>query len=303
MNGKCEPVDFAISYAGEDIEKVRLLSDRLRQLRYRVFFADEQRPQLAGVDGEEFFERLFREAKQVIVFISRHYKAKEWPRFEWDVICERDRERRFIPIRLDDSSLKGFSSSVLYVSWSEMNLSDIADTCIKRLLSYERDAGIHRPSSYERTLDEIRHGSRGSVAKAYQLVIDNRSRTPLADAEMPIGSWSPSYHIEAVDWKNFSRVRRCVVNIRVGDDLERDELVFNLKHCCIKKFNDLKPDAIAVHAYSPSAELEGAPDVGMIDFAPFGDWGKAEDGLAYNLPTSEFDFALKLSSTSRQRGT
>ena len=294
MHENREPVDFAVSYAGEDLGPARILSKRLRHLGFIVFLADEQRRQLVGVDGEAFFEQLFTEAKQVIAFISKHYKAKEWPRLEWDVIRRRDRENRFIPIRLDDSLLLGLPSSVIYLPWSEAGLSEIVDACVERLLLHESQAGIRRPSMYERILDEIRHGSRGSVAKAYQMVIDNRSRTPLEDAVMPVGPWSPTYHIEVTDWQNFSKVRRRTVKIRVPDDLEKEELVFNLKHCCIKEFNDLKPDAVSVLAYSPSAELEGPADVGIIDFAPFGDWGRAEEGVAYNLPTPEFDFRIML---------
>jgi hypothetical protein len=36
----------------------------------------------------------------------------------------------------------------------------------------------------------------------------------------------------------------------------------------------------------------GAYTAGFADFAPFGKWEKAEEGVAYNIPTSEFDYSI-----------
>jgi len=68
--------DFAISYAGEDSGIAREIAHRLRETSrdLSVFFAEENEELLVGVDGEPFFERLFSESKQAIVFISKHYK-------------------------------------------------------------------------------------------------------------------------------------------------------------------------------------------------------------------------------------
>ena len=85
MNGDARNrIDFAVSYAGEDIKHVQEVTSRLQHLGFSVFLAEEQRGILAGFDGEDFFEHLFSTASQVVVFISDHYKKKEWPRYEWD---------------------------------------------------------------------------------------------------------------------------------------------------------------------------------------------------------------------------
>ncbi|MEM1292969.1 MAG: toll/interleukin-1 receptor domain-containing protein, partial [Cyanobacteria bacterium P01_H01_bin.162] len=83
--------DFAISYAGEDAEVARKISQRLQENSrdLDVFLAEENTELLIGVDGEQFFERLFTDAKQVIVVISKHYKHKQWTRLEWDIILDR----------------------------------------------------------------------------------------------------------------------------------------------------------------------------------------------------------------------
>jgi hypothetical protein len=38
-----DSVDFALSYAGEDVQLARALAQRLRELSLNVFIADEQR--------------------------------------------------------------------------------------------------------------------------------------------------------------------------------------------------------------------------------------------------------------------
>jgi TIR domain len=294
MTRSDDTVDFALSYAGEDVAVAQAVEQQLRELSFTVFLADDQRARLAGADGETFFEQLFTDAKQVVVFISRHYRAKPWPRFEWDVIGDRDVENRFIPVRLDDTRILGLPSNVFYVPWNGDNLQEVIDACVEQLLLFERDTGITRPTAYDRVLAEILNGSKGSLAKAYQLVKDGRQRDPLADADMPTGSWVPQYLIAESGWSNYSQVRRRLLKVRLPDDLAQDEMIFNLKHCCITEFNALKPDAVSVCGYSPQAELESAADLGVVEFAPFGEWGKVEEGLAYNLPTSLFEFRIRL---------
>ena len=288
-------VDFAISYAGEDAGVAREICQRLRELAFEVFFAENARRLLVGVDGEDFFERLFAEAKQVVVLISQHYRRKAWPRFEWDVICERSKDNRFVPIRLDDTKIKGLPSSVLYLEFTGSNWDEIVDTCVRRLLLYEQKAGIPRASEYEQILDALTNDSRGALAQAYQLVKDKRRRAPLADCPVPDGDFRPCYEVVGEEWCDFSVVRRRAVKIVVPTGLSRDELRFNLKHCAASQFNAFKPDAIMVFAYwgyADGYDLDGAFTAGSAIFAPFGRWEKAQDGVAYNIPTEEFDYSL-----------
>ena len=100
------------------------------------------------------------------------------------------------------------------------------------------------------------------------------------------------YEIVQSAWRNFSRVKRRALKVRLPRGLRRDELIFNLKHCCTKEFNDFKPDAVSIDGYTHEADLSGPADLAVIVFAPFGDWGRAEEGVAYNLPVSEFEFSL-----------
>lgn len=216
------------------------------------------------------------------------------------MIRERDLERRFIPVRLDNANILGLSSNVFYVDYREGDLQQIVDACVKRLLLFERDIEVERPTEYERILSAIQTESKGALAKAYQLVKDKRERSPFENAEYPAGEFSPVYEIAETEWRNYSTIRRRSVKIWLPEGLSKDEVIFNLKHCCVEEFNSAKPDAVWVGAYHADKKAEGVSrpvDVGRIEFAPFGDWGRAEEGFAYNIPTSEFKFNVSLNES------
>jgi len=289
--------DFAMSYAGEDSEVVEEITRRLRELCFNVFYARDVQNLLVGIDGEELFEQLFKEAKEVVVFISKYYKKKEWPRFEWDVIRERDYINRFIPIRLDNSKILGLPSNIIYKFFDGENYSEIIDLCVEKLLCYENEVGITRPTEYESILKAIQEKSNGALAAACQLVRDRRKRTPLEDCELPKGNWKPCYRVILTEWCNFSTVKRRSIKILVPPNLTKDQLIFNLKHCAATQFNAFKPDAIVVFAYKydqGQPSVNKAYDAGRLYFAPFGDWSRALDGFAYNIPTSEFQYSIDL---------
>lgn len=287
-------VDFAISYAGEDKEIASEISTRLKELGFNVFFGEDERYLLSGVEGETFFERLFTNAKEVIVLISEHYRGKDWPRFEWDVIRKRKLEHRFIPIRLDNSLILGLPSNTIYIRFKDNNYDAIIKYCIYKLLMFEKDSGIRRPTEYEKTLDKITNDSRGALAKAYQLVKDKRTRSPLGDCVVPQSDSKLVYKVRFIERHDFSVVQRLSAKIIVPSKLSREELLFNLKHCAATLFNEHKPDALMVFAYvdSESVDFNSQFNAGRVIFAPFGKWEKAQDGFAYNIPVEQFDFSI-----------
>ncbi len=289
-------VDFAISYAGEEKAVAKEIDTRLRELDFNVFFADRNRPLLLGADGEIFFERMFSEAKQVVVLISKNYKSKPWTRFEWDVIQKRENINRFIPVRIDDTPIVGLPSNIIYFPFNGDNYQEIVDACVEKLLIYEQAQGITRPSEYETFLTAIKSGSKGATARAYQLVKDKRTRSPLDDCEIPQGM-APAYRVVDLEWVNVSVVKRLSIKVIVPKNSSREAVLFNLKYCAASHFNAYKPDALMVFGYFDEGENTDTNFVytaGRVEFAPFGDWERAEEGVAYNIPTSEFEFSVDL---------
>jgi hypothetical protein len=287
--------DFAISYAGEDTEIAngifRSLSEKYDE--FNIFFALRDRNKIIGEDGEEFFENLFNSAKQVIVVLSESYKKKEWTRYEWDIIKERNKENRCIPIKVDNVKILGLPSNFIYLKFNG-DYEDIANLCIEKIVTYEKNAGIIRKSSLQK-LTEALENSRGTVDKSVQLVIDKRERTLLQDINFPDSDFKASYKIVKTEELPYSTIQRIITRIDLPDNLTKEEVSFNVKYCTVEIFNQIKPDAIGVFAYcSKASNFLGFEkfNVAKSDFAPFGDWGQAEQGFAYNLPSDKFDWKI-----------
>jgi hypothetical protein len=288
--------DFAISYAGEDkaIAKDIISHIQSSYKDFTVFFAPNEQYQLVGRDGESIFEELFSTSKQVIVLLSESYKKKKWPRYEWDVILKRHEENRFIPIRLDDVQILGLPSSIICIMYHDNGL-EVADICIKKLLEYERDNDVKRMSEFEKIKYNIKN-SKGSVDKTYHLVKSKRKRTPLADLVKPVSKYKPSYQIIEREWLNRSVVKRLVVRIMLPKKLSKLEVKFNLDHCIATEFNKEKPDVLGIFAYCNDQNYDEdsqIPNVARADFAPYGDWGRAEEGVAYDLPVESFETKIE----------
>jgi len=287
--------DFAISYASEE-EKIangiyRSLIEKYDD--FDIFFALKDRNKLIGNDGEEFFEKLFSTSKQVIVILSENYKRKEWTRYEWDIIKKRNKENRCIPIKVDSVKILGLSSNFIYYKFKG-DYKDIANLCIEKLITFEKKKGIERKSDLQKMTDAL-YNSRGTVDKSVQLVLDKRDRTPLEHINYPTDSFIKSYVIVEIEELPYSRIHKLIVTIDLPDNLSKEEVIFNIKHCTASIFNDKKPDALGIFAYSSKASnFSGYNKFNVVkaDFAPFGVWEQAEEGFAYNLPSDKFDWKI-----------
>ncbi len=288
--------DFAISYAGEEERIAQRIHDAIKEKysKYTIFFAPKEINQLVGQNGEQFFDKLFLQSKQVIVILSENYKRKEWTRYEWDIIKERNEENRCIPIKVDNVRILGFPSNFIYIPFKN-NFDEIAKISIEKLLSYEKIMGIDRETELKILINELKN-SKGAVDKAAQLVYDNRERSPLDDISLPAQDFTPSYEIIEKNELNFSKLRRGEIKIDLGDELSKEEIRFNIKHLTATIFNSKKYDAMKIFVYcSKASNFLGFEkfNVARADFAPYGEWGKAEAGFAYNLPIEKFDWKIE----------
>ncbi|MFH0761439.1 MAG: toll/interleukin-1 receptor domain-containing protein [Bacteroidota bacterium] len=286
--------DFAISYAGEEEAIASQLYRTLKEKQdhYSVFLASQKLEELVGQDGEVVFTKIFTTSKLVIVILSENYKKKPWTRYEWDEIRKLVEQGRCIPIKVDEVNIVGLPSNYIYLPFKG-DYEDLADVCIKKLIAFEKEVDIERPTSFETMMEKIQD-SKGALDKAYQLVTDRRSRTPLSDIDMPDGHIPPSYNIIGKRNLDFSVIKRIELKIDIPENLTKEEVKYNLIHAVTIWFNKEKPDAICAFAYCSKASnflgFDKNYNVGTCDFAPFGDWGKAEEGFAYNIPVSKFEW-------------
>lgn len=289
--------DFAISYAGEDLNIAKEIKQSITEKsgKYNVFLASDEQSTLVGIDGEKFFEDLFKNSKQVIVLFSENYKRKDWPRFEFDVIQKRDEKNRFIPIKLDEVQIYGLPSKILYNSFSN-NPEKIAEIAINKLIEFERDNGIQRETELQNNIQALKN-SKGALDRAYQLVIDDRERTPLDNIDFPDGDFQESYSIINIEDISYSKISRIEVKINIPADLNKETVEYNIKHCNASVFNEHKPEALAIYAYSDQASnflgFDDRYNVANSNFALYGEWNRAEESFAYNMPVSKFGYTIK----------
>lgn len=289
--------DFAISYAGEEQEIAKGIHDAIKEkyANYSVFFAPNESSKIVGQNGEEFFEKLFSESKQVIVILSENYKKKDWTRYEWDIIRERSNENRCIPIKIDNVKILGFPSNQIYLPFKD-NFQAISKLSIEKLISFEKAQGIERDTEVVDLYNQIKD-SKGALDKAVQLVYDSRERTPLEKIELPSGDFTKSYKIIKTENLNFSQIKRKAISIDLKDFLSKDEVKYNIKNLTAEFFNSEHLDAIKIFVYCSESKnfqsFESFYNVAKSDFAPYGEWGKSEEGFAYNLPTGKFDWRIE----------
>ena len=289
--------DFAISYAGEDLNIAKEIKQSIieKSRKYSIFLASDEQSTLVGKDGEKFFEDLFKNSKQVIVLFSENYKRKDWPRFEFDVIRKRDEKNRFIPIKLDEVQIHGLPSTIFYIHFSN-NAAEIAEIAIKKLITFEMDNGIQRETEFQKKRRVIEN-SKGALDRAYQLVVDNRERTPLENIDCPDGDFQKSYSIISLEDVTFSKISRIKVKINIPAGLSKEAVEYNIKHCNTSVFNEHKPEAIAIHVYSNQASnflgFDDRYNVASSNFALYGEWDRAEESFAYNMPVSKFGYHIE----------
>jgi len=110
--------DVFLSHSSADVSLVRGIASRLRADVLKVWF-DEQ---LGSTDRiADKTEEGLKHSRVLVLCLSATAFGSEWEKLEASTFRFRDplnKERRFIPLRLDDAPLKTSLSQYLYISWS-----------------------------------------------------------------------------------------------------------------------------------------------------------------------------------------
>jgi hypothetical protein len=110
--------DVFLCYSKRDEPVVRDLARRLRDRRLRVWFDGwEMSP---GDSIPSRIEAGLEGSAVLVLCVSEHSLGSDWAMLESQTFRFRDplnRERRFIPLRLDDAPLKGSLAQFLYIDW------------------------------------------------------------------------------------------------------------------------------------------------------------------------------------------
>lgn len=121
--------DVALSFAGEDRDYVAEVARALKAANIRYFLDSEYLADTWGADLVEYFDAVYRKrAKYAILFISRDYAEKMWPREERRSALARAIEERgpyILPLRLDDTQIDGLRPTVGYVDPRRIGIDGI----------------------------------------------------------------------------------------------------------------------------------------------------------------------------------
>src|SRR5215831_20608277 len=112
------PFDVFLSYSAKDKAVVRALAERLRQDGLRVWFDDWALKLGDSIPSK--IEQGLEHSRVLVLCMSANAFGSDWASLESQTFRFRDplnKDRRFIPLRLDDAPPKGSLAQFAYIDW------------------------------------------------------------------------------------------------------------------------------------------------------------------------------------------
>ncbi|MEH2498977.1 hypothetical protein V1294_005456 [Bradyrhizobium sp. AZCC 1678] len=118
--------EVAISFAGENRELARFISESLAALDVSNFFDEMFEANFLGKAWSEQFKEIFsKRSKYVLVLLDQYHAKKIWPTFEREHFTPRIQDESVIPIFLDDTKFVGIPSDIIGIKFKfDPNHSD-----------------------------------------------------------------------------------------------------------------------------------------------------------------------------------
>ena len=143
--------DVFLSHSSKDKAVVSAMAERLRKDGLRVWLDDwEIRP---GDNIPAKIEEGLEHSRVLVLCMSANAFGSEWTQLEAGTFRFRDplnKERRFIPLRLDDAPIKGSLAQFLYINWllqeREQEYAKLLEACRAPAKPAEAEAqGVYEP--------------------------------------------------------------------------------------------------------------------------------------------------------------
>jgi hypothetical protein len=125
-----EKYDVALSYASEQREYVEQVFFFITSKGLTAYYDQAHASKMWGRDLAEYLEQVFlHRSKWCIMFISKEYAAKMWPKFERQTIIARQVEsgEYVLPVRFDKTDIPGLNPNIVYQDASELTPKQLAD--------------------------------------------------------------------------------------------------------------------------------------------------------------------------------
>lgn len=137
-----------MSFAGEDRDLVSEVVDGLKASGAKLFYDEDQLTETWGEELPEFFDKVYRlRSRYTIIFVSRHYATKMWPRHERRSALARALEQPtpyVLPVRLDDTELDGLRPTVGYLDSRRVGVAGIIKASREKLAG--TDSAVTQPN-------------------------------------------------------------------------------------------------------------------------------------------------------------
>ena len=132
-----EIYDVSLSFAGEDRQYVESVANVLRARGIRVFYDKFEKTSLWGKNLVDYLASIYRDRSRfVVMFISKHYVQKAWPKHERQHAQERALLASgdyILPVRFDNSEVPGLPNTVAYLNLEGVSPEDLANTIAQKL--------------------------------------------------------------------------------------------------------------------------------------------------------------------------
>ncbi len=133
--------DVFLSHSSKDKDIVRDVAERLRADGLRVWFDEwEIKP---GDSIPKKVDDGLEQSRVLVLCMSANAFGSDWASLESYTYRFRDplnKERRFIPLRLDDAPIKGSLAQFLYINWlkdkGELDYLKLLEACKGRVIQF-----------------------------------------------------------------------------------------------------------------------------------------------------------------------
>ncbi len=134
MSAPAFPYDVFLSHSAKDKAVVRLLAERLRADGLKVWFDEWVLKPGDSIPAK--IEEGLEHSRLLVLCMSANAFGSDWAQLEAGTFRFRDpqnKERRFIPLRLDEATIKGSLAQFLYINWRpvvrEQEYAKLFDAC------------------------------------------------------------------------------------------------------------------------------------------------------------------------------
>jgi len=169
------PYDVFLSHSAKDKAVVRDIAERLRKDGVKVWFDEWVLNPGDSIPAkiEEGLER----SRVLVLCMSANAFGSDWAQLESGTFRFRDplnKERRFVPLRLDHAPIKGSLAQFLYINWRptehEQEYAKLIEACRRPSLS---NISNERATDRNAPLKTVQLGVRGNI-NAYALTRDGK---------------------------------------------------------------------------------------------------------------------------------